>query len=139
MPEQARLYDPDDRSHDSARLDALAFLLRQLATSPPRAGATEDPWAHLCAAAGQDGRSYTVELVMPFRAGGAAYYSAHALMDPIWNPEQPLVYDRPETALRAMLDDVIVRHWGPRKPQPSIHPKGDRVKSPVSIGGDERF
>lgn len=137
MPERFE-YDPSDPSFDSQRIKALGVVLQKLANAGPVSDG-EGPWAHVCVF--RRNGQYAVELVMPQRASTATYYSTSALMDPSWDGIGARYYDDPETALRAMLDDICFRTWGHRprvQPQPTQKPEV-RTLVDASIGGDGRF
>lgn len=132
-------YDPADPTFDSQRIRALGHLVKAIANAGPAAQG-EGPWAHLCAFH-VPGRGYAVELVFPIRSGMGTYYSTSALMDPSWDGHDAQYYDDPETAVRAVLDDVCFRTWGPRpalvrEPSPKAEPRAPRA---AAFGGDERF
>lgn len=133
-----RSYDPSDRSHDSARIDALAVLLRKLADAQPALG-TQDPWAHLCAYKRRTDGTFAFEIVMPMRCGQASHSTVYALMDPAADPVDARYYDTPEDAVRALLDNVIYELHGPRAPEvrlTHIATVDLSRNAPANIGGE---
>lgn len=133
-----RNYDPSDRTHDSARLDALGVLLRKLADAQPSLGQS-DPWAHLCAYKRRTDGTFAFEIVMPVRCGQASHSSVYSLMGSVSETMDARYYDTPEDAVRALLDNVIYELHGPRAPEVRLQHIAtvDLTRNvPANIGGE---